>query len=601
MNKLTKFGHNILKDRYLLKGETVGDLFESVSLYYTRDLALSKRMETYMRNLWFMPSTPILTNARGELRERPIKLDSGLFYSTSVLDRGLPISCFLNKVDDTLDSLISVQTENAWLAASGGGIGTSFNSVRSISESIKNKNLSCGILPFIKILDSQSVAIGQGGIRRGSAAVYLDMNHPEIEEFLEFRKPMGDLNRKSLNLHHGVVITDNFMMQVELDGNWDLISPKTGEVIKTVKARPLFEKLLEMRISTGEPYIIYIDHVNLNLPAHHEKLKLKVSQSNLCSEITLPTGIDYNNKKRTAVCCLGSLNLEYYDEWKDDKFFIKDCLHFLDNVLCGFIEESKKYKCFENARYSATMERSVGLGVMGFHSFLQKKKTPISSVGATSYNKEIFKLIKNKVETSNRELGERYGSCPDYINSGGSSHRRFSYATTIAPTASISIIAGQSSPGIEPVSTNCYTHKTSSGSYIVKNKHLKLLLKEKEQDTDEVWSSILMNNGSVSHLDFLSDYEKAIFETSFEINQFKLLELASDRQIYIDQSQSLNLFLSGDVEKNTLLNLHYQAWKKGLKSLYYMRSMSIQRVTNIYSNTNIKKQSNNYEECLSCQ
>jgi ribonucleoside-diphosphate reductase alpha chain len=457
-------------------------------------------------------------------------------------------------------------------------------------------------------MDSLTMAISQGSLRRGSAACYLPIDHPEIEEFIEMRRPTGgDPNRKSLNLHHGVLVSDAFMRAVETDEQWALKSPKDGVIQSTVSARNLWIRLLTARIETGEPYIIFIDTVNRLIPQHHKLAGLNVKTSNLCSEITLPTGIDKEGKDRTAVCCLSSLNIEKYDEWKDDQNFISDIMRFLDNVLTDFIENAPEQ--FRDAKYSAMKERSVGLGVMGLHSFFQQKNIPLESVMSKVWNKKIFEHIQKKVDESSKELAEERGPCPDAADYG--INERFSNKTAIAPTASISIICGGTSPGIEPIAANSYTHKTLSGSFNVRNKYLEKILEKYNKNNDEVWSSITTNQGSVIHLDFLSKEEKNVFKTAFELDQKWIVELGADRTPNISQAQSINLFLPADVHKKELHQVHFQAWKKGLKSLYYCRSKSIQRAENINNalpnNVELNDSKNEankeieYDECLSCQ
>ena len=458
----------------------------------------------------------------------------------------------------------------------------------------------------LKLWDSLTLAISQGSLRRGSAACYLPIDHPEIEEFIEMRRPTGgDPNRRALNLHHGVLVTDAFMRAVETDDDWALKSPYDGTIQSTIKARNLWIRLLTARVETGEPYIVFIDTVNRMIPQHHKLAGLTVKTSNLCSEITLPTGIDKYGKDRTAVCCLSSLNLENYDEWKDEPGFIEDIMRFLDNVLTDFINRAPE--SFDDAKYSAMRERSVGLGVMGFHSFMQKNMIPIESVMAKVWNKKMFQLIDKEVNAASKKLAEERGPCPDAAEYG--INERFSNKTAIAPTASISIICGGASPGIEPIAANSYTHKTLSGSFNVRNKYLRKILQKYNQDTNEIWSSITTNQGSVDHLDFLSQDEKDVFKTAFEIDQRWLIDHSADRTPYISQAQSLNVFIPADIHKKELHQIHYQAWKKGLKSLYYCRSKSIQRaevVNNSFAKTKKQKnqekqQTTDYEECLSCQ
>ena len=587
-SNLTDFGRATLSDRYLGANESYQDLFARVASYYGDNNLHAQRIYNYISNLWFMPATPVLSNGGTK--------------------RGLPISCFLNEAGDSLDGILDLWSENVWLAARGGGIGSYWGNLRSIGEKIGRVGKTSGIIPFIKVMDSLTMAISQGSLRRGSAACYLPIDHPEIEEFIEMRRPTGgDPNRKALNLHHGVLISDAFMRAVETDDQWALKSPKDGIVQSTISARNLWIRLLTARIETGEPYIIFIDTVNRLIPQHHKLAGLNVKTSNLCSEITLPTGIDKDGKDRTAVCCLSSLNIEKYDEWKDDENFISDVMRFLDNVLNDFIENAPEQ--FSNAIYSAMRERSVGLGVMGLHSFFQKKSIPLESAMSKAWNKKIFKHIQKKVDESSKELAEERGSCPDAADYG--INERFSNKTAIAPTASISIICGGTSPGVEPIAANSYTHKTLSGSFNVKNIHLEKILKKYNKNNDEVWSSITTNQGSVRHLDFLSQEEKNVFKTAFELNQKWIVELGADRTPHISQAQSINLFLPADVHKRTLHQIHFQAWKKGLKSLYYCRSKSIQRAENINSGSstdiemnvykNKENQEQEYEECLSCQ
>ena len=587
---LTDFGKATLKDRYLGHNESFQDLFARVASTYADDNLHAQRLYNYISNLWFMPATPVLSNGGTK--------------------RGLPISCFLNEASDSLGGILDLWSENVWLAAKGGGIGSYWGNLRSIGEKIGKVGKTSGIIPFIKVMDSLTMAISQGSLRRGSAACYLPIDHPEIEEFIEMRRPTGgDPNRKALNLHHGVLITDAFMRAVETDEQWALKSPADGTVQQTISARNLWIRLLTARIETGEPYIIFIDTVNRQIPQHHKLANLTVKTSNLCSEITLPTGIDKDGRDRTAVCCLSSLNLEKYDEWKDDKLIISDVMKFLDNVLSDFIKRAPDQ--FADAKYSAEKERSVGLGVMGFHSYLQKHSIPLESVMSKVWNKKIFKHIQEQVDQSSKDLADERGACPDAFDYGF--NERFSNKTAIAPTASISIICGGASPGVEPVAANSYTHKTLSGSYNVRNRYLVELLEKHGKNTEEVWSGITTNQGSVSHLGFLTDIEKDVFKTAFELDQKWIIELSGDRTPYISQAQSVNLFLPADVHKRELHKIHFEAWKKGLKSLYYCRSKSIQRAenvndskaTDVTANVYKSKQQTNkqpeYEDCLSCQ
>ncbi len=589
-SNLTDFGKATLSDRYLGENESFQDLFARVSSFYADDNLHAQRLYNYISNLWFMPATPVLSNGG--------------------TTRGLPISCFLNEASDSLNGILDLWSENVWLAARGGGIGSYWGNLRSIGEKIGRVGKTSGIIPFIKVMDSLTMAISQGSLRRGSAACYLPIDHPEIEEFIEMRRPTGgDPNRKSLNLHHGVLVSDAFMRAVEMDEQWALKSPKNNIVQATVSARNLWIRLLTARVETGEPYIIFIDTVNRMIPQHHKLAGLTVKTSNLCSEITLPTGIDKDGKDRTAVCCLSSLNIEKYDEWKDDENFIGDVMRFLDNVLTDFIENAPEQ--FSDATYSALRERSVGLGVMGLHSYFQKKMIPLESVMSKVWNKKIFEQIQKDVDKASKDLAEERGPCPDAEEYG--IKERFSNKTAIAPTASISIICGGTSPGVEPIAANSYTHKTLSGSFNVRNKYLKKLLEKNNKDNDEIWSSITTNQGSVSHLDFLTKEEKDVFKTAFELDQRWLVDLSADRTPHISQAQSINLFLPADVHKRDLHQIHFQAWKKGLKSLYYCRSKSIQRAENVndasstdvnknvYKSKQLEDEETKYEECLSCQ
>jgi len=593
--KLTAFGKETLSDRYLMPDESFQDLFARVATHYADDSAHAQRLYDYISNLWYMPATPVLSN--GGTR------------------RGLPISCFLNEATDSLDGIVGLWNENVWLAAKGGGIGSYWGNLRSIGERVGANGKTSGIIPFIRVMDSLTLAISQGSLRRGSAAIYLPVDHPEIEEFIEIRRPTGgDPNRKALNLHHGILLTDEFMRLVESNGELPLRSPKDGHVVRTISARALWIRLLTCRVETGEPYFIFIDHVNRAIPEHHKLANLQVKMSNLCSEITLPTGVDKDGEQRTAVCCLSSLNLETWFEWKDHERFIPDVMRFLDNVLQDFIDNAPDE--MSRARYSASRERSVGLGVMGLHSFLQSQMVPIESVMAKVWNKKIFQHIRSQADAASRELAEERGPCPDAADYG--IMERFSNKMAIAPTASISIICGGSSPGIEPNAANSFTHKTLSGSFNVRNKYLKKLLAERGQDTDDIWSSITTNEGSVQHLDFLTQDEKDVFKTAFELDQRWIVELGGDRAQYICQSQSVNVFLPADVHKKTLHDIHWLAWKKGMKTLYYCRSKSVQRAdvvsrkSEVYDHGAVPQpeplplaasggNENDYEECLACQ
>jgi len=587
---LTDFGKKTLEDRYLLPGESYQDMFARVATAFSDDADHAQRIYDYISRLWFMPAPPVLSNGGAS--------------------RGLPISCFLNAVGDSLDGIQNVWNENVALASNGGGIGTYWGGVRSIGEKVKGAGQTSGIIPFIRVMDSLTLAISQGSLRRGSAAVYLDIHHPEIEEFLEIRKPSGDFNRKSLNLHHGINITDAFMEAVRDGRPFELVSPKTGEVRKTVDARTLWQKILEIRLQTGEPYLIFSDTVNRQMPAHQRELGLSVKQSNLCSEIMLHTGKDHLGIDRTAVCCLSSVNAETFLEWREEPRFIEDVMRFLDNVLEDFIRRAPPE--MRAAVYSAQRERSVGLGLMGFHSFLQQQGVAFESAMAKSWNMRLFKHLRREADKASRLLAEEKGPCLDARERG--MMERFSHKLAIAPTASISIICGGTSAGIEPIPANIYTHKTLSGSFAVKNPYLERLLDEKGQNTDAVWSSILEQEGSVQHLTFLDEEEKGLFKTAFELDQRWIVELAADRTPEICQAQSINVFLPGDVDKWDLHMLHWSAWEKGVKSLYYLRSKSVQRAA--FAGAEDKDEAEevdpnqpdlfavartDYDECLACQ
>ena len=590
---LTDFGRATLDDRYLMPGESHQDLFARVASAFADDAAHAQRLYDYISKLWFMPATPVLSNGG--------------------TTRGLPISCFLNEASDSLEGILGLWNENVWLASKGGGIGSYWGNLRSIGEKVGKVGKTSGVIPFIRVMDSLTLAISQGSLRRGSAAVYLPVHHPEIEEFVEIRRPTGgDPNRKALNLHHGILVPDAFMRAVEADEQWALTSPKDGSVVRRISARALWIRILTARIETGEPYLIFSDHVNNARPEHQKLAGLEVKTSNLCSEITLPTGVDHHGRQRTAVCCLSSLNLDTWDQWHEDPVFIEDVMRFLDNVLQSFIDTAPEG--MERARYSAMRERSVGLGVMGFHSFLQAKRVPFEGVMAKVWNMRIFRHVKRACDEASRVLAEERGPCPDAADYGVM--ERFSNKIAIAPTASISIIAGNASPGIEPIAANVFVQKTLSGSFAVRNRALAALLAEKGHDDDETWTSITVSKGSVQHLDFLDEHEKAVFRTAYELDQRWVIEHAADRTPFICQSQSVNVFLPANVHKRDLHQIHFQAWKRGMKSLYYCRSLSIQRADTVSEKAvrveaaidvtplpavAAAAQVRNYEECLACQ
>ncbi len=593
---LTDFGRATLRDRYLLPGESFQDLFARVASYYGDDAAHAQRLYDYISRLWFMPATPVLSNGG--------------------TNRGLPISCFLNEASDSLEGIVGLWNENVWLASKGGGIGSYWGNLRSIGEKVGQNGKTSGVIPFIRVMDSLTLAISQGSLRRGSAAVYLPVSHPEIEEFVEIRRPTGgDPNRKALNLHHGVLVPDAFMRAVAADEDWALVSPKDGSIVRKIGARALWIRILTARIETGEPYLVFSDHVNRARPQHQKLAGLEVKTSNLCSEITLPTGIDQHGQQRTAVCCLSSLNLETWSEWEHHPLFIEDVMRFLDNVLQDFIDRAPEG--MERAKYAASRERSVGLGVMGFHGFLQSQGVPFESVMAKVWNRRMFAHIRTQADAASHALAQERGPCPDAAEYGV--NERFSNKLAIAPTASISIIAGNASPGIEPIAANVFLQKTLSGSFSVRNRPLQALLAERGHDDEETWSSITRTQGSVQHLDFLTDEEKAVFKTAFELDQRWVIEHAADRTPYVCQSQSVNVFLPANVHKRDLHQIHFLAWKRGVKSLYYCRSLSIARADTVGEKAvrpaeffapeatpepelplTVAKRVD-YEECLACQ
>ena len=588
-NLLSTFNKETLKDRYLWEGEThAQQAFARSSIFGATyqghtDFNLAQRLYEYSSNSWFGFSTPILSNG-----------------GTS---RGLPISCFLNYVPDSRDGLSAHYDENIWLASGGGGIGGFWGSVRSNGVDTSNGSRSTGSIPFMHVVDSQMLAFNQGVTRRGSYAAYLNISHPEIEEFIGMRKTTGgDLNRKCLNLHNAVNITNGFLEAVANDDDWRLIDPKTNTAVKIVSARDLWFQLIHTRMETGEPYIVNIDNCNATLPEEQKKLGLEIKQSNLCSEITLPT-----NEERTAVCCLSSVNLEYFDEWSTVDEFIPDLITMLDNVLEHFIDSVKDTGGYSKAAYSAMRERSVGLGAMGFHSYLQKNSIPFESMYASSFNHRAFTLIKDRALTATRKLGEERGEAPDMKGSG----KRNAHLLAIAPNASSSIICGGTSPSVEPFRANVYTHKTLTGSFRVRNKYLSdILLKliPGAKKREEVWKDIEAHNGSVQHLDILDDDIKEIFKTAPEINQIWIIEHAKMRQEHICQSQSINLFFKPpaieseqEIHNDFLQYVHDVHWAGAhqLKSLYYLRSDSARETENV--NTKIPRINLEESECLSCE
>ena len=574
---LTDFGKTTLKDRYLLPNEnSPQDGFMRAAKAFSDNDEMAQRIYDYASKLWFMYSTPILSNGGA--------------------NRGMPISCFLNYVGDSREGLTGHYTENAWLASIGGGIGGYWGHVRSDGTSTSGGSQSSGSIPFLHVVDSEILAFSQGKTRRGSYAAYMDMSHPEIMEFLEMRKPSGgDIHRKCLNLHHAINVSDDFMHLIEkcvaeptYDDSWNLIDPHTKEVVRTVSARELWQKLLENRVATGEPYVSFIDTINEALPETQKKLGLKIHHSNLCTEITLPT-----NEDRTAVCCLSSVNLEKYDEWKNDKLFIPDLVRFLDNALTYFIENAPD--SVFRAKFSAAQERSIGLGAMGFHAYLQSKNIAFESALAKSLNMKMFKSIKEEAVEESKRLAVKRGEAPDMEGTG----MRNAHLLAVAPNASSSIICGTTSPSIEPYRANAYVQKTMSGSFLVKNKYLEKLLEKKGINNDAIWSSIVSQRGSVLHLKELSDYEKDVFKTGIEINQQWIIEHAADRQKYICQGQSVNLFVPADVNIKELHDTHMLAWKKKLKTLYYCRSEAIKRAELV--SKKVKRTIIPEADCLACE
>mgnify|MGYP001083861074 CR=1 FL=1 len=547
-NLFDKLGISRLKESYMREDETSPqERFAYVSKMFASNDEHAQRLYEYSSKHWLSYSTPILSFGRSK--------------------RGMPISCFLNYINDSAEGLVDNLSETSWLSMLGGGVGIGFG-IRASDDK------STGVMPHLKTYDASCLAYRQGRTRRGSYATYLDISHPDIMMYLEMRKPTGDPNVRCLNLHHGVNITNRFMSIIErcmqdsdADDGWNLTDPHSGEIRDTVSAKALWQKILELRMETGEPYIHFIDTSNDNLPQFQKDLNLKIHQSNLCSEIILPT-----NKDRTAVCCLSSVNLEHYDSWSRNVQFLKDAAEMLDNVLQYFIDNAPDEVA--RAKFSATRERSIGVGALGFHAYLQKNMIEWESWQATSANVRMFKHIRGKLDEANMELGAERGEAPDAAGTG----RRFSHVMAIAPNASSSIIMGNTSPSIEPYRANAYRQDTLSGAYLNKNKHLVVLIKNKieagetKQAEDEVWSSVISNDGSVQHLNFLTEEEKNVFKTSMELDQRWLIDHAAKRQEYIDQAQSLNLFFRPDVNKKYLHAVHFMAWKNKLKTLYYCRS-----------------------------
>jgi ribonucleoside-diphosphate reductase alpha chain len=598
----------------------MADIVHGIEVDYTRDslfdeLGLKRLKESYMKDDEVSPqerfayvSKAFGTNEIHAQRLYEYSSKHWLSYSTPILSfgrskRGLPISCFLPYLDDSAEGLVDCLSEVNWLSMLGGGVGIGIG-IRSTDDK------SVGVMPHLRTYDASSLAYRQGRTRRGSYAAYLDISHPDILIFLEMRKPTGDPNMRTLNLHHGINITDDFMHLIEkcmldktADDTWELKDPHTGEVKDTISAKHLWQQILEIRMQTGEPYLHFIDTSNNKMPDFQKKLGLSIKQSNLCSEIILPT-----DKQRTAVCCLSSLNLEYYDEWKNDKLFLKDVAEMLDNVLQYFIDNAPD--SISRAKFSAQRERSIGIGALGFHAYLQRNSIVWESALATSANIRIFKHIREKLDEANYELGTERGEAIDCIGTG----RRFSHVMAVAPNASSSILMGNTSPSVEPYRANAYRQDTLSGSYLNKNKWLDKIIKEKCNDNasldyNEIWSSIIANDGSVQHLEFLEESTREVFKTGMEIDQRWIVDHAAHRQDFIDQAQSINLFFRPDVNIKYLHAVHFQAWKQGLKTLYYCRSEKLAKADKVskkierqvIQELDLKALASTEEVCLACE
>ena len=582
-NLFDELGKIRLKESYMKDDEvSPQERFAYVSSVFGSNSDHAQRLYNYSSNHWLSYSTPILSFGRSK--------------------RGLPISCFLNYIEDTAEGLVDNLSETNWLSMLGGGVGIGFG-IRSADDK------STGVMPHLKMYDASSLAYRQGRTRRGSYAAYLDINHPDIINFLEMRKPTGDQNMRTLNMHHGINIPDAFMeiieksmIDPEFDDSWELVDPASHEVRDKVSARELWQRILEMRMMTGEPYIHFIDESNRKLPQHLKDLGLKVHQSNLCSEIILPT-----NEKRTAVCCLSSLNLEYYDEWKKDPLFLADVAEMLDNVLQYFIDNAPD--SIARAKYSAMRERSIGIGALGWHAFLQKNNLPWESSMAVGKNKQIFAYIRGQLDEANKKLGLERGEAPDAVGTGN----RFSHLMAIAPNASSSILMGNTSPSIEPYRANAYRQDTLSGSHLNKNRYLDKVVNDyvatnPKADAQEIWSSIIANDGSVQHLDWMDEWAKDVFKTSMEIDQRWVVQHAADRQVYVDQAQSLNVFFRPDSHIKYIHAVHFQAWKQGLKTMYYCRSDKIAKADKVAKKIEreVIKEINLHDlaqgnDCLACE
>jgi|TARA_R100000234_G_scaffold22760_3_gene12829 ribonucleoside-diphosphate reductase alpha chain len=568
----TEQAQKLLKDYYCLKDEPSPQyaLARASNAYCYGDKKLAQRIYDYASQGWFMFASPVLSNA-------PLPGKKA---------KALPISCFLTYVPDSLEGLIDHTSELRWLSVKGGGVGGHWSNVRSVSD------VAPGPIPFLHTVDADMIAYRQGKTRKGSYAAYIDVSHPDIMEFLTLRIPTGDIGRKTLNLHNAVNVTDKFMNAVKKDLDWHLIDPNDDTIRETMKARKLWEQILEVRFRTGEPYVNFIDTANKHMPESLKEKGLKIHGSNLCNEIHLPT-----NEERTAVCCLSSLNLEKYDEFKDTTI-VRDLITFLDNVLQFFVDNAGDE--ISRARYSAQQERSLGLGAMGYHSYLQKHMIPFEKSGRI--NKQIFSWMRSEADAQTLILGKEKGEAPDMKGTG----RRNAHCLAIAPNANSSMIVG-TSPSIEPNKANAYTHRTRAGSHLIKNKYLEKILIENKMNTPEVWTGIVTNNGSVDHLEFLDDEQKEVFKTAVELDQMRLVELGGQRQVYLDQGQSLNLFFPAGASKKYVQSVHMRAWETECKGLYYLRTEVSKRAENIAQKvvldklkdySDIKKEE---EECLACQ
>ena len=571
-NNLSEQANKLLKDYYCIEGETSPQqaFARAAQAYSYMDKKLAQRIYDYASKGWFMYSSPVLSNA-------PLP---------NKKPKALPISCFLTYVPDTLEGLIDHTSELRWLSVKGGGVGGHWTDVRSVSD------IAPGPIPFLHTVDADMTAYRQGKTRKGSYAAYLDVSHPDIVEFLSIRIPTGDIGRKCLNLHNAVNVTDEFMNAVREDKIWELKDPNDDTVRATMKARKLWEQILETRFRTGEPYVNFIDTANKYLPKTIKDKGLRIHGSNLCNEIHLPTSED-----RTAVCCLSSLNLELYDEWKGTPI-VRDLIRFLDNVLQFFIDNAPD--TLERSKYSASQERSLGLGAMGYHSYLQKHMIPFEQSGVI--NKEIFSFIRSEADAETLQLGKERGSAPDMKGTG----RRNAHLLAIAPNANSSMIVS-TSPSIEPHKANAYTHRTRAGSHLIKNKYLSELLDKYNMNKSEVWTGIVTNSGSVQHLQFLTDEEKEVFKTAVELDQIRLVELAGQRQKYLDQGQSLNIFFPAGASKKYVQQVHFRAWETECKGLYYLRTEVSNRAENITTKVELNKLTDysevkkSEEECVSCQ